>query len=47
VTQELGVPIGESGEWNAMESNNLLEVKICHIGCIIGLMAWYEMGHFG
>jgi len=47
VTQELGVPIGDNGEWNAMGSNHILEIEIRHMGCIIGLVAWYEVIHFG
>ena len=30
-----------------MESNHLLEIKIHHMGCIIGFTEWYEMAHFG
>jgi len=47
VTQELRIPIGDNREWNVMESNHLLEIKIHHMGCIIGFTEWYEMAHFG
>jgi len=30
-----------------MESNHLLEVKFRHMGCIIGIVAWNELDHFG
>jgi len=47
VTQELGVLIGYNGKGNAMESYHLSKVEIHNMRCIIGLMAWDEVGHFG
>jgi len=46
-TQELRVLIGYNREWNAMESHHLSKAEIRHMRSIIGLMAWYEMGHLG
>jgi len=47
VTQKFGVSVGYNREWNAMEPIHVFEIKIRHIGCIIGLVAWNKVGHFG
>ena len=47
VTQEFGFPIGYNREWNVVESHHLLDIEIHHMRCIIGLMAWDKMSHFG
>jgi len=44
---ELDIPIRSHALGDAMESHNLLEVEINHLGGIIGHLASKEMNHFG